>query len=271
MWNRPAWATACLLLLAAPAWAQQSPPAADAAASAAMERARRQAAGPMRVILEASKSKRRVQEPDTSDPAEAPRRGPVRAAASAPAPADAAVIVSRALLPVATTALTDEGPAVASKALGINAGGSGGNASGASNADANGITTEITLRSDDLQRRVANVAAPAMAPAAVLSPVLAAPGGAAASLPVPLDYKPKLLTMVDPVLTPNLLEGVRRDAGVTADLTLRPDGSVADVSVLPPASRQLVRAVVTALEQWRFAPLPSERVHRVQLVFRDSP
>lgn len=269
MWNRPAWATACLLLLAAPAWAQQSPPAADAAASAAMERARRQAAGPMRVILEASKTKRRVQEPEAPDTADAPRRGLVRAAAAAPAPADAAVIVTRALQPVAATALTDPGPAVASKAVSINVGTSAANGPGASSSDANGISTEITLRSDELQRRAANEAAPAMAPAAALAPALASPGGSIAALPVPVDYKPKLLTMVDPVITPTLLDGVRRDTGVTVELTLRPDGSVANVSVLPPASRQLVRAVVTALEQWRFAPLPGERLHRVQLVFPD--
>jgi hypothetical protein len=85
-----------------------------------MERARRQAAGPMRVILEASKTKRRVQEPEAPDTADAPRRGLVRAAAAAPAPADAAVIVTRALQPVAATALTDPGPAVASKAVSIN-------------------------------------------------------------------------------------------------------------------------------------------------------
>jgi len=31
-----------------------------------------------------------------------------------------------------------------------------------------------------------------------------------------------------------------------------------------------VRYVVSAMERWRFAPLPSEQLHRVQLVFNDK-
>jgi hypothetical protein len=33
------------------------------------------------------------------------------------------------------------------------------------------------------------------------------------------------------------------------------------------ASRQLQRALTTAMEQWRFDPLPTQRQHRVELVF----
>lgn len=268
MWNRLSWAVTCLLLLAAPAWAQQSPPAADAAASAAMERARRQAAGPMRVILEASKSKRRVQEPEVTETPEAPRRAVARtAAAEAPViltrsvaptavsvPSPAAVSVAQPVSPAPVPLVASAAPAVANAAV--------------EPGNAGAISTQITLSSDNLQRRADNIATPALESAArppAVEPVPAAD----LALPALQDVKPKLVTMVDPAVSPAMLDGLRRDTGVTADLVIRADGTVAGVTVLPPVSRPLARAVAAALEQWRFEPLPSQRVHRVQLVFND--
>jgi hypothetical protein len=43
---------------------------------------------------------------------------------------------------------------------------------------------------------------------------------------------------------------------------------VSDVRVLPPVPRTLAPAIAAAVEQWRFAPLPAARPHRVVLVFR---
>jgi hypothetical protein len=240
-----------------------------------MERARRQAAGPMRVILEASKSKRRVQEPEASDAADTTRRiavrptpAPAAVAAGAGAPAETAVIASRSFVPAslqpATPVLAPAAvPAPAASAAPVLP-----SAALQPVANGEGITTAITMASDNLQRRADNVATPA----------LQAVGRADMALPLPkaaevmtslVDTKPKLVTMVEPVMTPGLLDGVRRETGVTAELTIRADGTVASVSVLPHASRQLVRAMVAALEQWRFEPLPSVRQHRVQLVFND--
>ena len=52
-----------------------------------------------------------------------------------------------------------------------------------------------------------------------------------------------------------------------ADLTVHPDGGVAQVTLLGEVPRALQRAIVIALDQWRFAPLPAQQSHRVQLVF----
>jgi hypothetical protein len=56
---------------------------------------------------------------------------------------------------------------------------------------------------------------------------------------------------------------------VTADLSLRTDGSVAAVTLGTSTPRAAARYLTAAFEQWRFAPLPEARVHRVQLVFPD--
>lgn len=92
----------------------------------------------------------------------------------------------------------------------------------------------------------------------------------AGSLPALALLAPKLVSVVEPVLSLQLLEDAGRFAELPVDLTIRADGSVASVVVAVSAPRLLVRAVVTALEQWRFEPLPSERVHRVNLVFKSS-
>ena len=67
---------AAWMLVAASALAQTAKPdaAAEAAAAAAMERAKRLAAGPMRIILEASKSRRKVAEAEPPAAAEAVAR-----------------------------------------------------------------------------------------------------------------------------------------------------------------------------------------------------
>jgi hypothetical protein len=41
------------------------------------------------------------------------------------------------------------------------------------------------------------------------------------------------------------------------------------VALLPPVPRAWQRYLLAALEKWRFEPLASARVHRVQLVFDD--
>jgi hypothetical protein len=223
----------------------------------------------MRIIIEASKSKRRVVEPEVADSGDTQRRALPRAPVAEPA-----VIASRSFVPAsvqqpppAPVAAAVAAPVAASPAASASAPVSTA-AQGGAASNSGAITTEITLTSDDLQLRADNVARPALDTAA-RPPVVAALPAATAALPALLEVKPKIVSMVDPVVTPALLEGVRRDSGVTADLVIRADGSVASVSVLPPASRQLVRAVVAALEQWRFEPLPGDRQHRVQLVFSD--
>ena len=81
----------------------------------------------------------------------------------------------------------------------------------------------------------------------------------------------KLINRVDPELPQRQLDDMGRNAVVTVDLTIRTDGSVGNVAMVRPTPRGIQRAVLAALEQWRFDPLPSERVHRVQLIFNPEP
>jgi predicted P-loop ATPase/GTPase len=85
-----------------------------------------------------------------------------------------------------------------------------------------------------------------------------------------VQVKPQIVSMVEPVIPVRVQDDVGRIGEVSVDLTIRADGSVAAVTVLPPAPRQIQRFVVAALEQWRYEPLPAERVHRVQLVFNSE-
>ena len=78
---------------------------------------------------------------------------------------------------------------------------------------------------------------------------------------------PKLTNMVEPVIPQRVLDGIGRLGEVSVDITIRADGTVAEVAMLPPAPRQIQRYVEAAVEQWRFEPLSAERLHRMQLVF----
>jgi len=86
---------------------------------------------------------------------------------------------------------------------------------------------------------------------------------------VAAPVQPKLMTMFEPDIPARLRIDGPRVTEIFADLTLRPDGTVASVALLPGAPRPWQRFVVSALERWRFEPLPATRVHRVQLVFSE--
>jgi hypothetical protein len=73
--------------------------------------------------------------------------------------------------------------------------------------------------------------------------------------------------MVEPEVPQRVLQDIAFNTAVLVDLSLRVDGTVAAVNVVPPAPRQLTRIIAAALEQWRFEPLPAARVHRIELVF----
>jgi hypothetical protein len=229
---------ACLLAAAAggPVAAQTAAPAAapkdakDAKAeaeAAAMERARRLAANPMRVILEASRVRRRAD-------GEAPPPAPVAGVAPVAAVAAAAT---------ATVAPTEVIPRAAPAP-----------------APREAATPEPAIMSSDLAQARS---APTSAPALTLEPV-ARPVAALA----PELARPTLITRVDPDPPARLLTDLSANTVITADLTIKPDGSVSQVVLVTPNTRSLGRYVITALQQWRFAPLPGERVWRVDLVFR---
>jgi nucleoid-associated protein YgaU len=210
----------------------------------------------MRVILEAGKVRRKAgAEPET--PAEtvdaaATRRVAVRTPA---APVKASEVAARSVPAAAavatTTALsapsdepaqpTEKAPATRSLA-----------------------SAPVALVADDSKP----LEAPERLPASAVPAVPTAGLASALALPEVL-LRPRLVEMVEPVVPQRVLDEIGKAVEVTADVTIRSDGSVAGVVVLQPAPRTLIRYVVAAIERWRFEPLPGERVHRVQLVFNE--
>ena len=268
MWNS-CWAAAVsALLAAASAGAQTAKPepaaeAASAAASAAMERAKRQAAGPMRLILEASKSRRKTAEPDTPTPPPAETIS-LRTVASRPAAPTALPTAPETVTRSVAAAQPAPEPVTAPVTAPVSA-------EPAVSAPP-GVVTLMTLSSAALQGK--GVTTPV--------PGLAGVSGALAAAPLPtsplalpnLSVGParvKLVTQVDPELAQRQLDSMGRNAVVAVDLTIRADGSVSAVTLVPPSPRGIQRAVVDALELWRFEPLPSERVLRVELIFNREP
>ncbi|MCW5611506.1 MAG: TonB family protein [Rubrivivax sp.] len=248
---------ACLL----PAWSQTAGPAAaakagarpDAAeAAAAMERAQRLANSPLRMILEASRVRRKggpEAAPEAADAwcCAAPRHAPRGARAGSrwrrtcrprggEAPAAVPVPVSR---PEATPEPAPQPPLV-------------------------------TLEADAALAQPLPSATAALKADAAPQPMLPL-GLTPGPLPSPemaaLLVQPKLLAMAPPDSQRRMLDQAGSIVEVAVELTIRADGSVAEVSVLTPAPRALQRSVVDALMQWRYEPLPAERKHRVELVF----
>lgn len=224
-------------LAQAPAPAKADSPAE---AAAAMERAKRLASNPMRVILEASKVRRKgaVDElpPEAADAASLRRtsaRGNVGAevmpAVAKQAP-DAVTAVAPVLLPRA---------APAEPVLGV-------------------TSSRLAAPQE---------AVPALeSTGAALVPTASLPQ-AAAALTALMTGKPKLVESIEPVFTGRHVEEASRLTEVLAELTIRPDGAVGQVVLLSAVPRALHRPIIAALEQWRFAPLPIQQMHRVQLVF----
>lgn len=271
MWKREGAIAATLLLMATAVSAQSAKPDGSAAeAAAAMERAKRQAAGPMRIILEASKPKRRSAEPEApvaSDTASvrsvgartpalntAPATPDVRTAAVSPS-AVPNTAPSTATVAVPPPAVEPQTPVPSTPAA----------------ARPNSIVTQITLSSPELQGRQATASVPPLQAEALAERIAPASVPSASALPVPQaaagPLRPRLLSMVEPELPQRMLDEMGRNTAVLIDLTLRTNGTVAAVNVLQPAPRQLQRFVAPALEQWKFEALPAQRVHRIELVF----
>lgn len=233
-------------LVHGPALAQTATPAkagTAAEAAAAMERAQRLAANPMRVILEAGKFKRKVGADDvTLEAADAAslRRTAARGNAGAelvPAVARPAVDTVAAPPPAVQPRVAQPEPVI-------------------------GVTSSTLSAPQDAMPALESAGAQLVnvAPLPPSAPALAT----LATLAV---AKPRLIESVDPVFPGRLIDDAALLTEVMADLTLRPDGGVAQVTLLGAVPRALQRSIVSALEQWRFAPLPSQQIHRVQLVF----
>lgn len=255
MTKRDWWVAAASALAVSTALAQAAKPKDDATAEAAagMERARKQAANPMRIILEASKGKRRAGE-DAAPPAPAaeasvrPVVNRTAPAATVAAAAPAEVVVARAAAAPASAAAQPSPP-----------------------ADPAPVVVQVTLNSELAQAKAAD-SVPALAPtggASVAAPAFNSLPVAAPSLEV-AQAKPRLLSMVEPDVPQRLLDDLGRNATVAVDMTIRPDGTVSNVVLASAAPRALQRVLVSAIEQWRFAPMAAARAHRVELIFNSD-
>lgn len=258
------WVAAVLVMLSVlSASAQTAKPDAAAEAAAAMERAKRQASGPMRVILEASKARRKGNEPEAPPAAEtasvrpvAVRSAAAAAAAPAAAPAGAATALGSATLvsqaPAGAPAMAEPAAVAAPVAAAV----------------VKSAPVLTTLSSEALQTKSVLAPVPgleltraAAEPAPPLVSSAAIPSLAAGPARV------KLVNRVDPEVPQRLLDELGRNALVLVDLGIRADGSVSAVTLAGPAPRSLLRWLVAALEQWQFEPLPAARVHRIELLF----
>lgn len=270
----------------------ESAEAAAGAASAAMERAQRMAANPMRVILQASKIRRRSDAEVVPEPVRAGVRNvstttvvaaPVPAAVAAPAapralptvaPAPVAVVAAlvRAPAPAPTPAevvaeqLPEPVPAAAPVAAPV-AAPAVASAEPAAAPLAAPIAKAAVFTPTGLTAPPSGATNTAPVNASVVAPFTASAISMPPSVAAAVTVQPKLVTMLEPDIPTRLLIEGPRVSEIFADLTLRADGTVAGVALLPGVPRQWQRYVVSALERWRFEPLAAGRVHRVQLVF----
>jgi hypothetical protein len=84
---------------------------------------------------------------------------------------------------------------------------------------------------------------------------------------LPVPEVPQLQQMVEPQFTQRLLDQVGSFDVVEAMLSLRAEGTVADVNFIGAVDLRVQTAVRRALLQWRYAPLRTAQEHRVRLEF----
>ncbi len=263
-------ASAALLLAAgSPAWGQAAKPA-TAEAKAAMERAERLAANPMKIILQASKIRRKGEPAaEPADVATAARP----ASRVLPASAGVAVAAPATAATAATPAAVREGaPLTRSLAVAPAAPAPrpAQSVAAAPPAAEPADETQPKLMPASLPPGAAAMPMPAIdaAPAAVETAPATAKALAPQAVPAAaLVARPTLVSMVEPDIPARVLSAAGRVGEVIVDLSLRPDGGVGGVAFVSPVPRNWKSYITTALEQWRFAPLPNAVVHRVQLVF----
>jgi hypothetical protein len=228
-----------LALLAPAAWGQAAK-VESTESEAAMERAKRAAAGPLKAIQQAAKIRRRG-EPEPA-PAPAPATTAPASAAGTPAVVAASAAAVPAVAPAAAPERAADRPAPP--------------------------VADVLLELEDRLPAATEVAPLASAtPAPATAAALPAPGAPMQPLLDLLPAPPRVLEMVEPSIPPALLEQGPRGAEVEAELSLLADGSVAGVTLLPPVPRAWQRPITAALERWRFEPMSGPRLHRVRLVF----
>lgn len=247
---------ALLLLISWAPWAM----AQDAETAT---RAQRDAANPLRMIIEAGKLKVRQKSPEAEPEPAAKPAAPARVAAPKPPQVASPALVAAPSQPTARPASTPVAAATAEPPPPV--------AAPAAPTDA-----EPTPATPAAVEALSTAAAPA-AEASDATPAaqepqlaLAAPSLPATPLPAtaPRRTALELVDYVEPVLNERLRRRLKGDGEVVVEFTIRADGSVADPAVRSASDKVLEEAALEAVRQWRYQPIPAAQPHAVQLVFK---
>lgn len=223
-----------------------------------MGRAQRDASKPMQVILEASRIRARPKAVETirlTPSAVAPKAGGTVNAATGPAQAAATTPnVATAVAPAVSTAPAE------------------------GTSGTRGLATQdTTARPGVIESAPPTAAGPIRAEpaAAVLRPVEVAPVSAgsivaavAASprVATAAPVVPKLVNLVEPEIPLRLLSRLAKAALFVVGFRINADGSVDQVAIRSGNFKAMESSVLTAVQQWRYQPLPQPHDHTVELV-----
>jgi TonB family protein len=257
--------------------------ASDAVTKERMERAKRDASNPLRIIIEASQVKR-------TKAADSPPAAPAPAAEARPA--EPAKPVAQRKPPRVAEAVPEPAPVTAPAPLNVAAdpaarqpaaqrtavpGAEAPSTNPAPEASASTAGTAPLAAAPQVAAPVS--AAPLSAAPLAAAPLAAAPAAAslaapaAASLPNPAQPAAevlaplKLVRYIEPEIPARIRSRLRPSSEVTVAFKVQTDGSVSNVGIRATNARALDPVVLEAVRQWRYDPVPEEREHVVQLVF----
>lgn len=218
-------------------WAQAATPQPAVDESKIPEWVKRQARSPYKVIIDSNTVKAKpAASKDEAGTKGAAKKLPLKTAAAAAPEADKAAPPSAAAaitLPPASTATA--APSVAPAAA--------------------VETATVPAPQQPATERVVDVA-PAAIPVAQSARIVPAE-------PPPLT----LLKRIEPVLSPELLDSRLNTAKVVVAFTVTASGEVSNLSIASTTDSRLNRAVLRALQAWRYAPIPEPREHMVSFAF----
>jgi TonB family protein len=252
--------------------------ASDAVTKERMERAKRDASNPLRIIIEASQVKR-------TKAADSPPAAPAPAAEARPA--EPAKPVAQRKPPRVAEAVPEPAPVTAPAPLNVVAEPAA-RQQAAQRTAVPGAEAPSTNPAPEASASTAGtaplaaapqVAAPVSAAPLAAAPLAAAPAAAslaapaAASLPNPAQPAAevlaplKLVRYIEPEIPARIRSRLRPSSEVTVAFKVQTDGSVSNVGIRATNARALDPVVLEAVRQWRYDPVPEEREHVVQLVF----
>lgn len=220
-------------------WAQATTPQPTVDESKIPEWVKRQARSPYKVIIDSNTVKARPATPkEDATTKSTAKRPPARAAAAATPETDKAAPVSTPTTvasPAASAASIQ--PVVAPAAA----------------AETAAVPPPQQPASESV---VDTTAAAAAAPASL------------SARTTPTEQPPlTLLRRIEPVLSPDLLDSRLNSAKVVVAFTVTTSGEVSNLSIASTTDPRLNRAVLRALQAWRYAPIPEAREHMVSFAF----